>query len=278
MTLTERKATEMLRENTGRALCDSGDAYGRHWEQNQTRKFSKEPKVVLDFRHGVEFTINLWHWINEKLEYDPDMQRRFTAFSNRKDQRDNHWLGNMEAFVEHLGQKAGEDSRFGGIYGDGEPVVVNSYNGECNLSQTIQFIYWEDQDGDHVLLQVHQGCDVRGGYSAPKAFTCREELSVFDLARGSIRCTGDNRNTQQQDLPGMESEECTASWYTDDDYHWYDNEGAFNARNLEAFDKIREEDEEDDELKGWCKGTLYVRQDGKGLCPHCGSTLKGSMW
>ena len=33
----------MLTENTGRALCDSGDYYGRHWQQNQGRDFEAQP-------------------------------------------------------------------------------------------------------------------------------------------------------------------------------------------------------------------------------------------
>ena len=32
MTKTKQVLIEMLKENTGKALCDSGDACGRHWD------------------------------------------------------------------------------------------------------------------------------------------------------------------------------------------------------------------------------------------------------
>ena len=31
----KKKVIEMLQENTGRHMLDSGGAYGRHWERNQ---------------------------------------------------------------------------------------------------------------------------------------------------------------------------------------------------------------------------------------------------
>lgn len=33
--MIKKKIIEMLTQNTGIALCDSGGAYGRHWQENQ---------------------------------------------------------------------------------------------------------------------------------------------------------------------------------------------------------------------------------------------------
>ena len=44
---TREVIAEMLRENTGRSVLDSGDYYGRHWEANQNRDFEKEPEGLL---------------------------------------------------------------------------------------------------------------------------------------------------------------------------------------------------------------------------------------
>jgi hypothetical protein len=39
MTTTEQVLIGVLKGNTGRAICDSGDVYGKHWERNQNRDF-----------------------------------------------------------------------------------------------------------------------------------------------------------------------------------------------------------------------------------------------
>lgn len=277
--MTSGIAVKMLRENTGTHFLDSGGSLGRHWQQNQHRDFTREGGVTLDFSHGIEFTVNLYHWIQENLSYDAKMQRRLNTFAKRQDQQDNPWMQTVEEFVDSLKKKAEKnDTRFGGIYGEGDPVDFNSYNGECNLSQTIQGVYWEDEEGDHVLLQVHNGADVRGGYTAPRAFTCTSELSVFNFARGRICCTGDARNTVQTEIPGTETGECKAAWDTDDSYHWYASDG--KGEDLNKFEIVKENDEDPEDKEtphGWRPGILYVRADGAGLCPHCGSTLKGRM-
>lgn len=283
-TLTEKKVAGMLLENTGTHFMDSGGACGRHWQHNQGREFARENAVSLSGHHGyIDFTVNLFHFLVEKLTYDPTMQRRLNAFARRADQREESWYPVMDNFVEYLKEKAEQDGMpFGGIYGEGDPVSVNSYNSQNNLSQTIQFIYWEDNDGDHVLLQIHGGADVRGGYTAPKAFTCNSELSIFDYQRGTIRCTGDTHNDVQAEIPGMETEKCEAYWDTDDAYHWYP-EGTCGQGyvQLETYEMVQESEEDstdEEEEHGWRKGILYVKEDGTMLCPHCGSTLGGSIF
>jgi hypothetical protein len=47
----------------------------------------------------------------------------------------------------------------------------NTYNGDCDLSQVLQGAWLEDAEGDtYLLLQIHGGCDVRGGYTDAKLF------------------------------------------------------------------------------------------------------------
>ena len=48
----------------------------------------------------------------------------------------------------------------------------NTYNWDCNLSQTLQWTYVVEESSNdwYVLLQVHQWCDVRGGYTDAKMF------------------------------------------------------------------------------------------------------------
>ncbi len=95
----------------------------------------------------------------------------------------------------------------GGIYREGEPFTANTYNGEDFLSRVIQYVYWSDDDGDaHVMLQIHGGCDARGGYTAPVAFDVADYdgTSIFDNARATIYC-----------------DDCGKHWDTDNGCSWY---------------------------------------------------------
>jgi hypothetical protein len=170
----------MLRENTGTHFLDSGGTpkhdkhgncvgsdhgYGRHWERNQHRDFENEPATILSFKYGIEVTHSVYHWLLERLEYDDEMQDRFLEFVEDRD--DTYWLQDMEEFPEWLRERGHEVT---GLYGDGDPFTVNTYNGEDLLSQTLQYLYFELDGDPYVLLQIHGGCDVRGGYTSPKAF------------------------------------------------------------------------------------------------------------
>ncbi len=60
MNQTEKKIAEMLKENTGRHMLDSGGAYGRHWERNQDKTFEDEPATILNFEEEhIKITHNL---------------------------------------------------------------------------------------------------------------------------------------------------------------------------------------------------------------------------
>ena len=275
MDRTEKIVAKMLCEDTGIHFMDSGGNAGRHWQRNQTKAFTEAPPVTVDFSGGhIDTSINLYHWLCDRLDYDPIMQRKFKAFSNRKSQKENNYLELMENFVEDAYKTAEKTgSRFGRIHREQLPGVVNSYNENCSLSQTIQFIYWEDEDSNHVLLQIHNGADVRGGYTAPKAFTCKGDGSIFMLSDCYIICTNDAVDNKQATLPHVPFEKCNAEWFTDDGFHWYDN--SKNGPDLKEFETVEQEDENND--TGWRPGVLYVRRDGVALCPYCGSTLLATV-
>ena len=270
MNLTERKLTEMLQENTGTHFLDSGGAYGRSWQRNQGRSFINEAESYLSFKYDyIDVTHNAFHFLMYCLEYDPDMQRRFTRFANKHP--DDYWIEVMEKFADSI--------KGVGIYGEGNAFTTNTYNGECLLSQTLQFTYFETEDGEFVLLQIHGGCDVRGGYTAPKVFRVLNELSIFDYARGTISCTGEESKKKQKEidnqkvLPNFPSNDIDTDphyWSTDDGYHWYED-GSTAGHQLETY-----EFSEDEKDKG--KGVIFVDEDGNGYCPICGSLLKSYLY
>lgn len=261
-TETERVLIEMLKEDTGRHMLDSGGTYGRNWESNEGKDFLAEDAAELSFKwESIGLTFNIFHWLGERLEYNKELDEQFLNFAATGENEHTPWLPLMEQFVEE------EIDDAAGIHGEGNPTTCNSYNSENLLSQTIQFVYWTDEDGPHILLQIHGGCDVRGGYTRARAFDL-EEYEIFSFSDGSIWCSN--------------KEDCGLHWYTDDAYHWYAEMavGSCEGRQLETYDLVDHDkvDYTDDSgmlivkpKKG--RGYVFVDEDGNGHCPCCGGKL-----
>jgi len=270
---TTEVIARMLKQNTGRVLVDSGDYYGRHFEQNQDRDFEKEPEAVLHVerpRHEGERlecwpVFSVYHWLKDRLEYNADLDERYRYYCGRMAY--NFSLHSAERFVE--------DREGKGIYGDGGPVTVNTHNGEDLLSQTVQFVYWTDGEGDaHVLLQIHNGCDVRWGYTDPVAFDVGDYdgTAIFDNARGSVSCA-----------------ECCRHWDTDDGVHFapdgacgedYTPLGEYPT-TLEKPEYPRKPDPAQltlpidlPEKPTPDIGVIWIDEEGKAHCPSCGGVLE----
>jgi hypothetical protein len=46
----ETMVEQMLKTSTGTSILDSGSAYGRNWQRNQTRDFKSEPACEVEIR------------------------------------------------------------------------------------------------------------------------------------------------------------------------------------------------------------------------------------
>jgi hypothetical protein len=193
MTDTQKVIAKMLRENTGSHFLDSGGAYGRNWQRNQARLFKKESEATLNImaykregRESVELgiTLSVFHFLSDALEYSSKLDKQFQTFARREEFKDDGWLAIAEAWAQQYADSHKEKN--------GETLSVrtfNSYNGEDYLSQVIQGVTIGEYEGI-VLLQIHGGCDVRGGYTKPRVFRFNDEWDVrlYDNARGSIFC------------------------------------------------------------------------------------------
>lgn len=239
LTRTEEVIVGMLRENTGCHMLDSGSLYGRHWQKNQTRNFLDEPSATLRFsiygksNWNIEYTRNIFHFLTRNLVYNQPLTDEFNGFMADKDYSD---LTGMEDFCELNGFKY---------------FTCNTYNESCNLDQTLQFTSFGDSDSySHVLLQIHGGCDVRGGYTSPIVFDLLDEYSLFGLADGTIVCP-----------------ECKKYWTTDDNSHWYDEGscGLGAGTELNNYDACEGSTGE--------MGKIVITPNGEGFCPHCGKGI-----
>ena len=175
MNPTEKLVFSMLQTSTGAALCDSGDAYGRHWEKNKKMTFAQFknlPEVTLWGGDGGEqayYTISVFHFITKYLFVDALCER----FNKRP-------VDNWHGKYYGVSDKGERWLNAAGLSADGE--AVNTYNHESNLSQVLQFQTLKDLSGErYVLLQIHQGCDVRGGYTDAKLFKYKPYTEFFGI-------------------------------------------------------------------------------------------------
>lgn len=181
----------MLTENTGRHMCDSGDAYGRGWERNAGKDaevFAASPAAYVTRDFPV---LDTFHFLTERLTFDPVMDGKLTAHADTVDP-DMGWLGVAESFVMSVTGWDGDTRK-----SDSDPHTWNTYNGEDLLSQVIQGVTFTAEDADgwdtvYVLVQTHNGADVRGGYSRPRAFRVTgvdmPEYFPYDHADVTVGC------------------------------------------------------------------------------------------
>lgn len=177
MDAVKKLVYELLTANTGAHPADSGGAYGRHWERNAKKSiedFEAEPQAVLELTKFHDGTwdayprISLYHHLARILQLD-DLCNEFNALPV------DDWDSDDYYGVSAAGEQWLKDKGF-------EPLgdTFNSYNGDSCLSQVIQGETF-NLDGDYYcLLQIHGGCDVRGGYTDAKLFKLEEEYQLYD--------------------------------------------------------------------------------------------------
>lgn len=205
MTRTEKRIAEMLKENTGRSILDSGDCYGRAWERRQgIVDFRQLPETNVDVWDGeVTVSASLFHWLVGHLELSDEaekVQRRFKRFAKHDGWA---WLREMEEFAEREIEKGRAEEE---IYLVRTGDIWNSYNYENVLAGTIQGMWYAEGGKQFVLLQIHGGCDVRGGYTAPQVFEVNDiEYWYINQTHVTAQC-----------------ERCEEVWTSDDSgYTWY---------------------------------------------------------
>lgn len=182
-TQTEIRLFEMMTENTGIGFMDSGMSDGRHWQQNQKLElsdFMQRPTATLDTEYGTYATLDLFHFLRARVELS-EMAKVFQAdfenYVNGDDALSFYDCETMETFAQF-------------VQGGKQPETANSYNWENLLSQVIQYVRFKFEGRFFVLLQIHGGADVRGGYTRPQVFEVQGEFAFYDMEDVSIECTG----------------------------------------------------------------------------------------
>ena len=175
----------MLTENTGCDILDSGGIGGRRWEVNRhIQNFDDIPACMVDVcadgRDNGEVIIsyNIYPYLCLFLDITEESERLNGILQGiiENDGNDSY-ITDVEDFLKAV--DAGHDDR------DCVCGSTNTYNYDNILSQVLQYDIFEIDDETYISLQIHGGCDVRGGYTKPQIFNL-EEPDYFIMAQHDI--------------------------------------------------------------------------------------------
>jgi len=176
-TKLEREIANMLIENSGCSILDSGAVYGRHFEHNRkVEDFRENPKFYAKvYTDGsIDFSIDTFHFLNSHLIIDDLSERldiELKMYLNNKTNDSYPQIERLSKFADDLIDR-------GVFYGYYD---FNTYNMDSLLTQVLQGLILKRSESDehgYVILQIHNGCDVRYGYTSPKVFKLK---SIMDF-------------------------------------------------------------------------------------------------
>lgn len=183
---TQKLIYEMMITNTGTHMLDSGGSDGRMWQKNQKKSFqdfknegSVSHYVYKDAKDStdINFTVSIFHYLPTRLELD-EVCDEFNSLPCKEWNSDIYGISeDQKEWLEARGFEAGDS--------------WNTYNGESTLSQVLQGteLKQDGGSGDYVLIQLHNGADVRGGYTDAKLFkykSFQEGIDTLPLVDGEI--------------------------------------------------------------------------------------------
>jgi len=181
-TQTEAVILDMLTENTGTHFLDSGGSDGRAWQRNAMKTledFKNEPEAYFEGGEYPEVGKSTFWLLVNNLEHDQGLTAAYHEFA--KAYPDESWLEINELWLDKLGVP-GEGGDF---YSDSR-FTFNTYNWSDDWlgDQTIQGTSFGLGGSHYLILQVHGGADVRGGYTRPQVFSMYEALDGFIMSGG----------------------------------------------------------------------------------------------
>jgi len=263
---------KMLKENTGRYMTDSGGAYGRMWERNQNIDFENTPYAPSEFsvRNGkleVDATIPVYHYLLSRcrrfLSKETRLFRRYCDVMYEKAEKFPRQL--IQPWAEsHLGKTFDNDDPY-------EFFDENTYNSDEGhiFSQHMQYAAFSTKGAKRyranrdnwrnpywLTIELHNGCDVRYGYTEPYIFelsSCEQLMASCEVSHTYFYC----EKTEEH------------RWSTEDGYHWY----ADDAERDDLRGHPAVEDNGDLNTPAPLGEGVVVVRDRKAFCPHCGGQL-----
>lgn len=258
--VTEKKLYDLFVGPVDRSICDSGSAYGCKNDYNRKRNLFTDPCTYFDvtrIKDGqawFNIYVNTFRLLCKCVKYNAKEDRRFQEWYQQHD----NWLDEMED-RDTAFKPRGDSGAYWHVY--------NSYNDDSSrLDNVIQYAkypsdnYWGydrdagDADSTWLILQIHGGCDVRSGYSAPVLFQLvDEEKFNWESTEAAMYCT-------KCEFAADYNFDSAEIWSVPQGQEDYLNEHPEKAFPCKAGDAPE-------------KGAIVCTEDWKLLCPFCGGEL-----
>lgn len=204
----EQTIFDMITENTGTHMLDSGGVAGRNWQRNKDKTlddFKNEPEATLSFygierdNNGVitsaipEVSVSIFHKLTSGILELDDLCHKFNAMPcNNWDgdyygvsQDQFNWLGKQGFLPKGVSHNQLALWTIGKYDLD---IGWNTYNWDNQFSQVLHGTDLElnggamcIDGGNYVLLNIHGGADVRGGYTDAKLFRLDDHCEFYSV-------------------------------------------------------------------------------------------------
>lgn len=177
----------MLLEDTGKHPMDSGGESGRRWQRNQNRDFESEEPISFEVNinynadgsvkhRDIIPTITLYHWLMGANIEEDDISEGFNALVRHDDAwaDGDEFMYVTQSCYTYLEQLGAEPQYYTDRSGHKVEKAFNTYNDSDCLDQVFQYQHLTIGNKPYVLISIHGGADVRGGYAASRLFRLDE--------------------------------------------------------------------------------------------------------
>jgi len=169
----------MFTEKVAHSMLDSGSHYGYKHEQNEGIDFDAVDTVsfdaprVGDTSKDICFTIDAYNYLKGQLTFNEQAEKwnskireiRSTCTGDEYP----HWTQEVGELLKEWADDECEDITIGEVY--------NTYNGQSNLSQVLLYSMAQYDRNYYCIMQLHNGCDIRGGYTDAVIFQLDNEYT-----------------------------------------------------------------------------------------------------
>tara|TARA_B100000470_G_scaffold214018_1_gene195004 strand:+ start:1212 stop:2093 length:882 start_codon:yes stop_codon:yes gene_type:complete len=201
MTETESAIHDMIVEDCGTHMMDSGGDGGRSWQRNRHIKdFRLLSAINYEYEKDYGITIGrlLFHHLNDHLTYDKEETKKLKKWLKKNDKYTNS-TSDVEEYIEQVYGGSEDESYYSG----------NTYNSEHLLSQDFQYVTY----GTKIFISIHGGADIRGGYTDYKVFNDNDDTLWIDASQVTMRC------------------KCGSVYSDDSGFHWYNDDYSMETKD-----------------------------------------------
>ena len=221
---TQKVLHSMFMEDAGGHMLDSGDFYGRAGDAyRETPDLRAEPKAAAhgDDDGDVAVRRSTFHMLDSALEFSEELDRRLDRYCARVDtDGSKKWTELAEGFAAENDKGSHWDPGENNTYYFDNPLDAAFEWFEFDATVSAGLGTGERKRVRAALVQVHLGCDIRGGYGRPRAFVVRHGESLRRCTKSfnaSCKCTEVECWGNGTVLNDRAASECEACAYQSDE-------------------------------------------------------------